>query len=53
MDRIIPRRDIHPGRMCKCGHVYAYHVNPRTNMEDGCIFSYNCDCPGFEPDEDD
>jgi len=35
--------------MCKCGHEYAYHVNPRTKVEDGCIFSYNCDCEGFQP----
>ena len=33
--------------MCKCGHEYAYHVNPQTSVEDGCIFSYNCDCEKF------
>jgi len=33
--------------MCKCGHEYGYHVNPRTSVEDGCIFSYNCDCEKF------
>lgn len=35
-------------RMCKCGHVYYYHFNPRTLKHYGCVFSYNCDCEQFE-----
>ena len=34
-------------RMCKCGHFYAHHFNPKTNKTWGCFFSYNCDCEEF------
>lgn len=37
--------------MCKCGHIRAYHINPKTGIDDGCIFWYNCECEKFDPAE--
>ncbi len=34
--------------MCKCGHEYWRHFNMKTKKPWGCLFSYNCDCEGFD-----
>lgn len=39
--------------MCKCGHEYVYHVDPKTGKVGECLFSYNCDCKIFEKESKD
>lgn len=38
-------------RMCKCGHEYHRHFNPKTGEAWGCFFNYNCGCEGFDEAE--